>query len=152
MTTDDEPDDADYVEEIWLFLGSRVNSKNTRTHAWVLSEDPDGRELWFRAKGHHAVGGNYRMKVQRVDGEVVSKMGDPVYVEAHPDEDLRIKVAASHRTAEITLSRLALERSQNRKDPLDKALAPLVTLAETVPPLQRDAFALYVMRKLLEIW
>lgn len=144
-------DETDHVqEETWVFLGSRVSKKDTRIHAWV-SVDPDYKqEMWFRAKGTFTIGGNYCVKVSRADG--VTMHGSPTYVELNPDEDLRVKAAASHRAAELTLSRIALERSPRRRDPLDEAIEPLVALAKTVSPSQRDAFALYVMRSLFRGW
>jgi hypothetical protein len=143
--------DAETREETWVFLGSRVNTKRARVHvwAWIDDDDPD-REMLFSAKGHYTIGGNYKVKVSRADG--ITMHGTPTYLEPNPDTDLRARAAASHRAAEITLSRFALERSQNRKDPLDEALSPLIELAKTVPPSQRDAFSLYVLRSLLRAW
>lgn len=142
------------THETWVFGGSRVLS-GKRVHAWVplnydgLTEKAGkaGPELLFKATGSFVVGSEYDVRASREDDRV-SKIGTPAYLGQHENAELRAGLEASHRAAETTLGRLALERNDKRRSALDEALAPVITLMKGVPYAQRDAFMVYIQRKL----
>lgn len=138
--------EAEEVTERWVFGGSRVAGGNKRVHEWV---DASGEALWYNAKGSYAVGGLYNVEVRRgVDR--VTKVGTPTYTgEQTEDDELRDRLSASHRAAELRLSLAARERAAKEDDPLEQAIRRLVELATHVPRPQRNAFAVYVATRLM---
>jgi hypothetical protein len=139
-----------FTEEIWVFGGNRVDGKGSRAHVWL----PVGTEelLWFRARGSHTPGSEYRVQVTRHDDGNITKHGDAVYVGRHGDEAVRAKLEAGHRAAETRLRLAALERNDKRHSALDEAIEPLAAIMRSASSVDRDAVLAYVMRRLARAW
>jgi hypothetical protein len=139
-------------EEIWIFGGNRIDNHGKRIHAWTpidangnLSDD----ELWFKPRGSHIPGSQYRVQVVRYPEGKVTKYGDGTYHQRHPDDAIRAKFEAAHRAAETRLRLAALERNDKRQSALDTALQPLIDLLTNASPADREALITYVLRRLL---
>jgi hypothetical protein len=137
-------------EEIWVFGGNRVDSKGSHAHVWM----PVGTEelLWFRARGSHTVGSEYRVQVTRHNDGNITKHGDAVYVGRHGDDAVRATFEAGHRAAETRLRLAALERNDRRHSALDEAIEPLAAIVRSAALGDRDAILAYVMRRLARAW
>lgn len=133
--------------EVWTFGGSRVNDKQTRVHVWI---DASGTALHFKSRGHHTVGCEYEVRVDRLEGGGVSLYEKPRrYIGPSQDTDLRDKLAAQHRAAETQLAVLQRERRAKDDDPFELAVNRLAYLVRLVPPNQRTTLVAYVVKRLL---
>jgi hypothetical protein len=146
--TDEVSEPRPQVER-WVFGGSRVGKSNKRMHCWV---DPDGRHRIFTASGRFAVGSVYEARVVRHDDGGMTLYGTPQYTSERADDDLRDKLAAQHRAAEVALDLAARERADKRDDPVEQAIERLCELAAHVPASQRTGFAVYVTTRLTRAW
>jgi hypothetical protein len=140
--TDPQP-----TEEIWIFAGNRIDNHGKRTHAWLPINTDD--ELWFKPRGSYIPGSEYRVRIVRHPEGKVTKHGNSIYHQRHPDDAVRAKLEAAHRAAEIQLRLAALERNDKRQSALDTTLQPLVDLFGSASPADRDALIAYVLRRLL---
>jgi len=136
------------IEERWVFGGSRIGTGGKRIHAWVPEGTAVEDAVFFSpSKGMSpAVGSIYAVQVRRV-GKRVTRFGDPVYLKRSDDEALRGELELAHRLAEVELSRRKQEANDKRATALDEAMAPLLELARTVSPFDRDAFLVMVIRR-----
>jgi hypothetical protein len=136
-------------EEIWVFGGTRIN-QGKRVHAWLPVADlgePDP-VLLYAAKGSHAVGSEYRVKVVR--GETaITRYGTPEFYRRHGDDALRARLEAAHAVAERVLRVKATERKAKDDSALDAILAPLLESIADASPFSREVFALYVFRRIM---
>lgn len=147
--------EAESATERWHYAGVRVLAGRKKGHAWVT---PAGKELYYGAKNNSGgiIGAGYDAEVSRAQGPkgtVTTLHGTPRFaVPAAPGDDRVADWAAQDKAAKAELELETLKRNAKRIDPLDEALAPLLALARKVPAPQRDAFAVYVLRRINGAW
>ncbi|OLT21176.1 hypothetical protein BJF78_34685 [Pseudonocardia sp. CNS-139] len=131
------------VTETWVFGGLRVGGGGRRIWCWIdpMVEDPHDRELWFKAGRGAApsVGSEYQVLVTRHGDRTSLHAQPPRYLRQHSDAALRAELEARHRAADTRLRLAAMEASDKRSSALDAAMAPLLAVAATLPPTDRDA-------------
>lgn len=128
--------------EIWTCLGQRLGRSGKVSYVW---QDADGKELWFsKLKG--TAGGIYEVEAERKpEGITVSQAVK--YLHRHADADV-IRLEDQAAAKEIERSRL--EKSDKRIDELDKAIQPLLEVANrTKSYAGRQALIEYVTRRIL---
>ena len=146
--------DEQVSEEIWLYAGIFVDADRKRSHLWipeVLCPDVTKRFAAHRESAL-AVGGEYTVKVSRPEPGVTFLHGQPSYVGVHRDEELRARLQAQHRARDTKYRRKQLEASDKRKSAIDDASGPLLEIAKHMPGPDRDAFAVYVLRKIMQAY
>lgn len=157
-------EDSEAVEELWVFGGTRVAARK-KSYAWFTLDATDEKDsLEYAAPTKNAgptpvVGGVYRVRVVRSTRvekgktiAVTSKYRDHAYVDRHEDRELVARLELAHRLAETELAAYRRETDAKRDSALAEAMEPLLTLATTVGPFDRDAFAVLVLRKLHSVW
>lgn len=150
------------VEELWTFGGVRVGSGNKKVYAWFPAGVTTEKEALIYPAGKGpmpAVGGVYRIRVSRTERvdkgktiAVTSKYADHRFERRSDDDELRARLELAHRMAETELAAFKREGDAKRDSALTDAMAPLLALAESVGPFDRDAFAVLVLRKLHTVW
>lgn len=149
-------DDTTIVqEEVWTYGGTRVTS-DVKSHAWAL---PDGSEITFTDKPKMvdrkcSVGAEYRVKAIKDNlGETTGRRGEPQYIGATDDTELRQQLWAAHWAAETRLASLRQERAVGQRDAVVEALEPLKELAAGMRTrADRAAFIAYVVNELNSAW
>ncbi|MEJ3741801.1 hypothetical protein WEI85_00665 [Actinomycetes bacterium KLBMP 9797] len=148
---DDEAGPVATTEERWIYGGIRVLN-GRRIHAWI---DPHGHEGLYQLKraGNWAIGCYYTAQVVRT-GEATRLYGAPTYAGGgHAPDEVRRQLWAKDTAARTRLALLAQERNQARRNAIDEALEPLITMARAVrTSADRDALTAYVMRRLISSW
>jgi hypothetical protein len=142
----------DIRTETWIYAGTRFTNKR-RYAAWLPlgSDEDDNLHLYeHNQRTTGTVGSEYEIKVNRANGRM--SLIEKTYRRQHANDDLRARLEAQHRAAETTLARKALENSDKRRSALEDVLEPLLKLADSVPAPQRDAFSVYVLRRLNSRW
>jgi hypothetical protein len=139
------------VEERWTYAGVRVSKDAKRQYLWL---DPTGEELILaRAGGSLAVGSSYTVLVIRRDDGTIAVRGTPVYAGLAADEATRGALWAAHTAAQTRLELIRAERNAARRNTLDEALVPLLEVAAGLrTSAERDALAVYVLRKIQHAW
>lgn len=144
------------TEEVWVFAGVRVTAERKRVFVWVNPSEPEGsdyRELWFKGSGRmQVVGAEYRVTVTRKPGGGLTRHGAPVYIGRHADDAFRAELEARHRANDAKYRLVQMEESDRRSSALDEALEPLLTVAAKLPPGDRDAFAMFVLRRVRTVF
>jgi hypothetical protein len=144
-------DEIEWVDEVWTYLGIRLNTKGQRRAAWM---DPKGTTLYYApvAGQTPVIGGLYDVQVQRDGGRVTRKV--PVYTGR--TTDLADQVAdwtAAHHVAQVQLARQRRESNDAKADALDRAIQPLIDIAQTLRTgADRDALAAYIIRRVGSSW
>jgi hypothetical protein len=155
LETAPEPD-----EERWLFCGTRLERQTTgkRYHAWLPLNDalaPAQAEYdlyLFKPRGSPSVGCVYRVKVSHDGPSRLTKHGLPVFDGRHPDAELRGRVEAAHRAAEVHVRIASMESKAREATVLNDHLKPLARYSQSLRADDRDAFLAYVIRKLTTPW
>jgi hypothetical protein len=139
------------AEETWTYAGVRVSSDGKREHAWL---DASGEERFFRRTGASmAVSSHYTVQVTRRDDGTITIHGTPVYAGPAADEATRRGLWAEHTAAQTRLELIRAERNAARRNALDEALAPLLEVAAGLrTSAERDALAVYILRRIQHAW
>lgn len=147
----------DWPVERWTFLGTRVDAKSKKVHAWL---EPGGRTYWYPPHGSPVIGGVYTTEVKREtktedDGKEYESVRrtDPRYAgEMNPDID-RAEYQARDHAAKIRLANIAAEKKESGYKALDEALQPLIDVAAKLRiGAERDALIAYVIRRINAAW
>lgn len=142
MTETTEPEQ---LAAVWTFGGSRIAADGKRAHVWVTAT---GEELWFAAKGSYTVGSQYDVMVSQPEPGRTVRHGTPAYHGRHPDETVRLQLAAADRAAAVRLRVVAMERADKRDNALDAALEPLCKVMRSTRGADRDALLAHIIRRL----
>ena len=148
--SDIEPDPVTITER-WIYGGIRVLN-DRRIHAWI---DPNGHQCLYQLKraGSWVIGGYYTGKVAR-NGDATTLYGTPHYTgDGNAGDDVRRDLWAKDAAARTRLALLAQERNEARRNAIDEALDPLLTLARTAKTsADCDALTAYVLRRMITSW
>ena len=143
----------DTTEEIFIYAGIRVKDSK-KYNVWIPADeftpdDPLRGARWYKAGrgAHAAVGSRYRATIKR-EGAHITLYGTPTYHSQLDDREAVAKLQAAHQAHNTKVRAMAMEASDKRNSEIDTALAPLLELAAHIPPMERDAFALLILRKI----
>lgn len=162
MSDEREPDSENEgeapAEEEWVYAGQRLGAVSKKPCDVFI--DPNDVDLYFEPdKGAgYVVAGRYLAKVTRHapqgDDERggLTRHGQPRYLGPLTDETRRAKIQAQDHAARTMLRYRALAASDKRRSSVDEALEPLVMLAKSIPFGERDAFTVYVLKRLNRAW
>jgi hypothetical protein len=144
--------------EQWVFAGARIGTNDKRVSAWY---QPDGKVRLYadRKAARYVIGAVYDCEVTRADGHVTLH-GEPVFASTPGDgsaeavdEELATRWAADDRIAKTKLAALSRERNARKRDLLDAAILPLLTVARNYrQQSDQDALLAYVARQLHAAW
>jgi hypothetical protein len=140
------------VTATWTYGGIRADKDDKKWHAWV---DPAGEEHWFARTGgaRMAVGSCYTAQVTRRDDGGISLHGTPEYAGSQAAQETRAALQTEHTLAQTRIEALRAERDAARRNTPGEAIAPLLELAAPLRTgAQRDALAVYGIRKLHSAW
>ncbi len=139
------------VTETWIYGGIRVTRSNKQAYLWI---DETGRHLVFNKVRASAVGSMYTVTVYR-ESKDVTVFGVPGYTGLRATDETRLEMQTADTAArtQLELLRLMYGRSDAKQNTLDEVLEPLLVLAKTLRTgTARDAFAMYVVRKINTAW
>lgn len=145
-------DDEEEVTEVqqWVYLGVRVGADNKRKHGWRIPSK-EGEGIYDHKGSYWVIGGIY--DVDAVPGSTEAYVSSARYTGEKSDEVDRQVLWAKHHAARAQLENLARERSDAKVDELDKALESILRVAHKLRNgPERDAFVMYVTRRLHAAW
>lgn len=129
--------------ERWTYLGQQVEGG----HVWRAASDPTRELVYSKFKGA-VVGGLYDVRVDRAGDRVQVFTATSTYVGVDNGDDMPDLLLRARRW-ERTRKRRALEKRDARTSEIDRALAPLLTLAANVHGYgNRQALVDYVTAKI----
>lgn len=138
---------GDKKTEVWTYTGLRT-LEGKRVHGW---QDTEGKERLYSDKGTFVIGGRYTVTVEHADGHI--SRGVPQYTGDYADQADRQQWNIKDSAARAKLSRLAMERTDAKRDDLAATLKPIRELAATLrTTAERDALTSAVLRAIYGEW
>jgi hypothetical protein len=132
------------VPEQWVYAGLRC-VKGKRYTLWM---DPAGVGMHYDDKGSFAIGYLYDVQVRRTAESVFRSAPTPTGHRCDASTETVQEWAALDRAAQSRLATLTRERNAKREDALAELVDPLASLARKMLPRDRDALAVYVLRRI----
>ena len=144
----DEQREPEPVTERWAYAG-QCPTRTGLAEAWA-TDAGNGDEVAYTGRGKHIIGALYDVRVSRVDKRVI-RHGTPGYTgERLPHDDDRVRRwAVRDNAARIGQQQRQAEAKDAKRDTIDHAIEPLMTLANACRTrVERDALLATVIRRI----